>query len=211
MGLKIDAAFQRNDNQRVYFFIGEYVYRYDLEISDKLDAGYPQKIKDYWPGLPYDRVDAVFKANHADKLYFFSGNTYVRYDIYAEKVDEGYPKNIKENWHGVPYDSVDTACARMKVFVDIDTEIFDKVLLFKGDEYVAYNLDIDRVADGYPKKIKDVLMGLPFDRFDAIFQHLDHPLFYIFRGDEYIEYDFEFKKVKERFPKKIADRWKGIG
>lgn len=210
MGVKIDAAFQRNDNQRVYFFIGENVYRYNLENANKVDEGFPKKIQDYWPGLPFATVDAVYKASHADKLYFFSGTKYVRYDNDSEKVDEGYPMAINVGWHGLPFDSVDAACLRHKVFVDVDKEIFEKVYLFKGDEFVSYNLDEDKVADGYPKKIRECFPGVPFDRFDAIFQHLNSPIFYIFKGDEYVEYDFEFKKMKEGYPKKVADGFRGV-
>lgn len=210
MGEKINAAFQRNDNKRVYFVVGTDVYRFDLENANKLDVGYPKKLKDYWPGLPFETIDAAFKAKHAGKIYFFSGTQYARYDIYSEKVDEGYPKPIRENWNGVPFSSVDSACQRNRVFIEMDKEVYEKVLFFKEDEFLVYDLDSDKMADGYPKKFKEERFRIPFDSIDAIFQRLDHPLFYIFKNDEFLIYDFETRKVVEGYPKKLKGSWEGV-
>lgn len=209
MSLKVDAAFQRNDNQRVYFIVGDNVFRYDLEVGKKLDDGFPKKVKDYWKGLPFDKIDAVYKAKHAAKLYFFSGDMYARYDIDGERMDEGYPRRIKESWNGLPFDTIDAICSRNKVFVDVDKEVFEKVLLFKGNEFAVYNLDADKVEEGYPKRISERL-SIPFDSVDAIFQHLDHPEFYVFKDDQYLVYNIETKTVKEGYPKAVDAGWVGV-
>ena len=210
MSKKIDAALQRNDNQRVYFFIGEQLYRYNLELVDKVDPNFPQPVKEYWTGLPYSTVDAVIKANHADKLYFFKDDYYLRYDINDLKVDAGYPRKIKEGWVGVPFDTVDAAFWRLKLFVDIEKEVFEKVYLFKGEEYVVYNIDTDQIADGYPKAIKDGFPGMPFATIDAIFQRYEQHLLYIFKDDKYLIYDIEAKRTLDGYPHNVVDDFKGI-
>lgn len=85
--------------------------RYDL-AGGRADRGYPRPVADPtrppeeqpWPGLggePGQQVDAV--AVWPDgKAYFFSGSTYVRYDVATDRVDPGYPWAISEDWPGLP-------------------------------------------------------------------------------------------------------------
>ena len=47
-----------------------------------------------------------------DRAYFFSGDSYVRYDVAADAVDAGYPKPISGNWTGLWADGIDAVSMR---------------------------------------------------------------------------------------------------
>lgn len=97
----IDAAYN-GGNGKVYFFRGNQYMRYDI-AADRTDPGYPKPINNQtWPGLPaLGRIESAVNAGNG-KIYFFSGNRYVRYDIAADRADPGYPAFINaQNWQGV--------------------------------------------------------------------------------------------------------------
>ena len=89
-------------NGKVYFFSGDEYVRYDVK-KDKVDSGYPKRTRDHWHGVPFNRIDAALDyRSHNGKVYFFSGDEYVRYDVKKGKVDSGYPKRTVECWYGMP-------------------------------------------------------------------------------------------------------------
>lgn len=67
-----------------------------------VDAGYPKKIADGWPGVTFDRIDATLFWS-GGKVYFFREDEYIRFDMTLYKADAGYPKSIigeyVEDWH----------------------------------------------------------------------------------------------------------------
>jgi len=60
--------------------------------------------------VTFGEIDAAFYWKANNKVYFFSGNQYVRYDVSTERVDDGYPMYISSNWgKGNMFPSVDAA------------------------------------------------------------------------------------------------------
>jgi hypothetical protein len=92
---KIDAAFIWKKNGRMYLFAGDDYYRYD-ETRQRIDYGYPRKIRDAWKGVP-DNVDAVFIWSN-DVTYFFKDTQFYRMDDRTITVQSGYPRDTAISW-----------------------------------------------------------------------------------------------------------------
>jgi uncharacterized protein YneR len=99
---KVDAAVNWG-NGKVYFFLGDKYLRYDIG-ADSVDPGYPLPIAGNWPGMAEagfaNKVDAVVNWGNG-KVYFFLGDQYISYDIFADHVDPAYPRAIAEDWPGL--------------------------------------------------------------------------------------------------------------
>ncbi|HEX4964132.1 MAG TPA: hemopexin repeat-containing protein [Thermoanaerobaculia bacterium] len=85
---------------KAYFFRDDEYVRYELGHGGEeegVEDGYPLKIKDSWPGWPvrWGRVTAAIDWGNG-KVYFFSGEEYLRYDKFYEHVDSGYPRPISD-------------------------------------------------------------------------------------------------------------------
>ena len=134
-------------------------------INNKIDAGYPKKLKKHWHGIPFSQIDAAFWYPKKAKVYFFRNDKYVRYNPESDKVDPGYPKKTKKAWKGVPFNKIDA------VFWYPQKE---KVYFFSGNEYVRFDPVNDQVDDGYPRKISDNwkdLDKLATDNFNSAFYY----------------------------------------
>jgi Hemopexin len=84
----------------VWFFRGAEVVRYDLR-NDTVEYG-PAPIAAHWNGWPQafaDGVDFAFygTGDHAEHIYFFRGDEYVRYNLPADRVEEG-PEKLTASW-----------------------------------------------------------------------------------------------------------------
>lgn len=83
-----------------YFFKGGQYARYNLK-ADKVDEGFPKSIPAYWGGMKeagFDSgIDAALRSTD-QKMYFFKGPQYLRYDIPADRADPGYPRKITDHW-----------------------------------------------------------------------------------------------------------------
>jgi hypothetical protein len=94
---RIDAILNAGPDA-VYFFKGDSYVRYEMsERRYGIFEGYPQSIKDRWIGVIFDRIDAAIYWRF-DKVYFFSGDQYIRYDMSNFQADAGYPKAIPSNY-----------------------------------------------------------------------------------------------------------------
>ena len=147
----IQASFVASNN-KAYFFSGSKYYRYDVN-SDKVEAGYPQSITTYWPGLWERDIDAIIQYPNTNNVYVFKGSQYLRFNFKKNKVDSGYPLPISPHWHGLDAfkDGVDSA------LISTDKK---KVYFFKGAYYISYDIASDRADSGYPKLIKGNWKGL---------------------------------------------------
>jgi len=94
---RVDAILNAGPDA-VYFFKGENYVRYEMsEQCYGVFEGYPQAIKDRWIGVIFDRIDAAIYWRF-DKVYFFSGDRYIRYDMSNYRADAGYPKALPSNY-----------------------------------------------------------------------------------------------------------------
>jgi hypothetical protein len=84
-----------------------------------------------------------------------------------------------------------------------------KIYFFKGSEYARYDIDEDRLDEGYPRAISSGWPGLWKEGVHAGVL-LPSGKAYFFRGDEYIRYDAAADKADPGYPKKIKDGWKGV-
>ena len=128
---------------KCYFFKGDSYVRYDWG-ADKADPGYPKKIAGNWVNLPSgfkSNFDAVINGGgpFAGKLYFFKGDSYIRYDWQADRTDPGYPKKIADNWHNLPSGFT----GKFDAALEGDKQYSGKGYFFKGDSYIRYNWEGD--------------------------------------------------------------------
>ena len=133
---RIDDAFYWKGNSKVYFFRGDEYVRYDTK-SEKMDNGFPKKIKDQWRGLEiFTKIDASLPWK--DKVYFFSGNQYLRFDFKSNRIDPGYPKNINaQTWGGVGFDRIDA----------VMLSDYPYVYLFRGAQYYKFDMEKNTVVE----------------------------------------------------------------
>jgi hypothetical protein len=89
---------------KAYFFKGDVYLRYDL-AAHQVDPGYPRSIAEGWKGIWTSGIDAAAVLRGGpfggDKVYFFKGKEFIRYDIASDRADDGYPKPIAGNWSGL--------------------------------------------------------------------------------------------------------------
>lgn len=143
---RVDAVYERQTDSSIVFFIGKYYY---VHNGDRLIEGTPKPLSDL--GLPalYTKIDAAFYWPRAKKTYFFSRNSYFRYDDDTQKMDDGYPKDIKK-WNGLPSDLDDA-------FTWEDGSSY----FLRGYEYWKYDNKNIRPLEGYPRDATSFLTNCP--------------------------------------------------
>ncbi len=83
-----------------------------------------------------------------------------------------------------------------------------KAYLFSDNEYVRYDIQNDRVDDGYPAPITNNWPGLWSPAGVGIVW--PNGKAYFFRGDEYVRYDIQADRVDPGYPAPIAGNWPGL-
>nr|XP_054774004.1 interstitial collagenase-like [Lytechinus pictus] len=81
-----------------YLCNATYCYRMSSNI---IDAGYPKRIQEDFPGLP-DGPDASFYYPATGKTYVFKGSEVWR--MSNQSIDSGYPTSIEYEFPGIPSD-----------------------------------------------------------------------------------------------------------
>ncbi|MFJ4356063.1 hemopexin repeat-containing protein [Streptomyces massasporeus] len=140
----------------LYLFRGAQYVRYNV-AADSVDPGYPLAIAGNWPGFSEagfaSGVDAAVNWGNG-KLFFFKGPNYLRYDIATDRADPGYPLAIAGNWPGLSE-------AGFASGVDAAVNWGNgKVYIFKGPNYLRYDIATDRADPGYPLAIAGNWPGL---------------------------------------------------
>ncbi|KAM4796114.1 matrix metalloproteinase-18-like [Rhinophrynus dorsalis] len=79
---KIDAAVHDDETGKTYFFVDDTYWSYD-EQKQRMEKGYPRKIKEGFPGIG-NKVHAAFKLNGL--LYLFSGNRQYEFSMKRNRV-----------------------------------------------------------------------------------------------------------------------------
>ncbi|MEW6371132.1 MAG: hemopexin repeat-containing protein [Pseudomonadota bacterium] len=195
---------------KAYFIFGSRYARYDA-ARDQTDAGYPKSIADNWHGFLEtgftDGMDAALNWA-GDKVFLFKGQHYLRYDIPANRVDTGYPLRIGEFWPGLAQHGFDAA---IDAAVNWDN---GKVYFFKGSQYLRYDVQSDRVDEGYPLPIAGNWPGLAeagfADGIDTVI-NWGNGKAYFFRGDQFVRYDMASDTSDPGYPRNIDEDWPGLG
>ncbi len=194
-----------NLDGRINFFEDVYFRTYDIEEGE---TSKPQRIAECWPDLfrvGFDRVSAGFLGKYLvssqgedlnRKLFIFSRDMYVRWDVDAHKVDPGYPRTISEGWPGVTFDRVDAAVNAGP----------DAVYFFHGSDYIRFNTLNNHADPGYPDLVRRRWVGVTFDRLDAGV-YWGNGKIYFFRGDQYIRYDTATWRADADYPKYLISHY----
>jgi len=187
---RIDTIIQ-STKQNTFVFRGDIYYK----LNDVGVEGGPRKISDGWSGLP-NNLDAAFVWRKAEKIYFFKGDQYWRYSSgtgTGHKLDSDYPRNISA-WPGLPH-SIDAA---------IQWGRNSNIYFFKGSNYWKYDTKDKKMADGYPRPIKQAWKGFP-DNMDGAMQWKNKT--YVFKADKYYRLNDETIRVDEGFPRNAGHWW----
>lgn len=147
---RVDAAFLgqylvstagEDLSRKLFLFNRDKYVRWDVD-AHKIDPGYPRLITDGWPGIDFDRIDAVVNVT-PQSLYFFCGNRYIRFNTLTNHADDGYADIVSRRWVGVTFDRIDAATYWGNA----------KVYFFRGNQYIRYDTVTWRADAGYPKSI----------------------------------------------------------
>lgn len=143
----LDAALNRN-NKHSYFFKGAYYVKYDMNAK-RVMSGYPKKIAGNW-NLPKEftkNIDASY-SRYDERVYFFKGSKYVRYNLKTKKVDPGYPKTTKSMYSLGSFGSPKAAC---KLSINNAAYFWDN-----SGKYFKYNTKTNKkYASYYPAKVEN--------------------------------------------------------
>ncbi|MGQ0679631.1 MAG: hemopexin repeat-containing protein [Actinomycetota bacterium] len=128
-------------SRKLFFFNRDKYLRWDIDAK-RVDKGYPKLISEGWPGVTFDRLDAVVNVA-PDALYFFKGREYIRFNTLNNHADQGYPDLIAKRWVGVTFDRLDAAVYWGNA----------KIYFFRGDQLIRYDTVLYQSDPGYPKQI----------------------------------------------------------
>lgn len=175
-----DAVFIGLDGNTYLFYQDKFVY------FEKLQRWWsePQKLKENWDSIPFDKVDAAFTGVDG-KTYLFSNQDYIRYsDNTYDKFDDRYPLKINEFWGRVTNNIQRSHRVDAAVVVqsrekeeDASGSIIDVVnmhtYLFSGDQFFRYKgTNYNWVEEGYPRQIKSALKQEPrFKHLEAVLEN----------------------------------------
>ncbi|WP_263143751.1 hemopexin repeat-containing protein [Pseudomonas sp. RIT-PI-AD] len=145
----LDAGFNAG-NGKAYFFKGDQYLRFDV-AADRVDSGYPKPIAGNWPGLERFAggardLDATLAVS-GDKIYFFKGSQYLRYNLaQGDRADARYPLDLSAaTWSGVQQWPLGVEAAFKR---NAGVAYF-----FDRGEYIRYDLSADKAAGGYPQPV----------------------------------------------------------
>lgn len=128
-------------DRKVFLISRSEVVRLDVD-QGTVDPGYPKPIKEAFPGVTFQIIDAALEIGR-ESVFFFSGPQYIRFNMQTNRAEEGYPALIQSRWPGVTFDRIDAALHQSN----------GKVYFFKEDQHIRYDLVTRRADPGYPKQI----------------------------------------------------------
>lgn len=195
------------DTEHAYCFAGDSYARYELKTA-AIGKGYPRLISDGWKGVHHElapdlrgHLTALFSSH--GKVFFFLGNSYVRFDLERNQVDPGYPKYIKRHWRGLWAADIDAILQ-----VAPGTAYF-----IKGTQCIRYDLHADRAEAGYPRPLAEEFPGLAEfignEGVDAAVAWPDGGYYFI-RNQQVLRYEPQTKQVSAGYPRQLSDGWFGF-
>ncbi|MGZ8385765.1 MAG: hemopexin repeat-containing protein [Nitrospira sp.] len=223
------------NNGKIYFFQGREFARYDIaqDTADGDDGSghsYPRSIRDRWPGLFTDSIDAaVFwpapppgGAEIKAVAYFFKGNQFMRYDVAADHADAAdgagrpYPQAISLKWPGIWADRVDAI-----LVWPVPRNGRTVAYFFRDNQYIRFDVKNHRADPGYPKPIVGNWPNFKFP--DGVDGAVAWPtkvhgksVVYFFKGDQYMRYDVDTDRADDQnegglgYPAPVAGSWRGL-
>ncbi|MDM8561290.1 hemopexin repeat-containing protein [Candidatus Parabeggiatoa sp. HSG14] len=126
-GIQIKSSDGKDISKKLFFLKGDQCVRLDIE-ANRIDNGYPKPIAEEWPGVTFERIDAVLPVD-SETIYFFMEKQYIRYNPVKHQVESGYPQQISARWNGITFDKIDAAFLRED----------KRVYFFRRDEYILYD------------------------------------------------------------------------
>ncbi|WP_116211833.1 hemopexin repeat-containing protein [Streptomyces olivoreticuli] len=186
--------------------------------TDTLDKDFTRVFAESWEGTDEQRrwmekaaasgrsIPSLYLPK-TGKVYFLHEDQYVRCTLATMTVDEGFPKSIGSYWPGLRAVGFDSGIDSI-LWWDEKT-----VYIFKGLHYVRYNLETDKVDEGYPKSIVAYWPGFKEAGFeggiDAIFRW-EPDWVYAFKNDQYIRLHIPTNKV-DVGPRTSTRYWNPLG
>ncbi len=154
-----------------------------------------------------ERRKAAFAAPDG-KVYFFRGDLFWKYDPVAGKVEAGYPLPISGNWPGL--ENFQGGAGSIDAILNRGS---NKIIFFKGAEYLQFDWNSNQVDAGYPKAIAGNWPGL--EHLSGGAMNLDAAVdwgtgkFYLFKGNQYIRFDKSNWSADAGYPLRISTQtWK---
>ncbi|MBT2233166.1 hemopexin repeat-containing protein [Nonomuraea sp. NEAU-A123] len=202
---KVDAALVRGPH--TFLFSGDQYVRYSGTEYDTVDDGYPRTIDGSLsadldlPALPdafADGFDAAFRGLDGG-TYLFKGARYLR----ADRTEPDQPVNSLWGKVGNAFadgQGIDAAFAAPT----------GELYAFKNAQYIRYQPgDLEYVATGYPRTVKDDWGDLPaaFEAAGPDGAFVFEGRTYLLRDDEYVRYSGGYDAVDRTFPQPIKHRW----
>ena len=148
-----------------------------------------------------DEAIPRFKINwRNDRVYFFKGDQYLRYDIPNEKIG---PLTTTANTWALPKAWLTGVSAALGWSNN-------RVYFFKGDQYLGY--DIAHNQANNPKPIAGNWRGFPKEWASGIDCAINwgNGKAYFFKGSQYIRYDIAAETTDSNYPRPIAGNWPGF-
>jgi alkaline phosphatase D len=193
---KVRAFGSGRSHTHAVFFRGDKFVSYDL-VSRKV-IGLPEFTFSHWPGN-----DGTFDAGihwPGDRTYFFTGNGF-----------RGWGHNVPPEWIGIPFYISANFHWPIEFQTGIDAALLwsdGKAYIFKGEEYIRYDIATETTDGNYPQPIGKRWKGVWPKGIDSVFHGPNGKVFF-FRGDEYIQYDIQNDSA-DGPPKLIAGDWPGL-
>ena len=181
--------------------------------------------------MTHDNIDMAF-VYKTGRLYIFRDDKFFKMSNKpiqnTLKTEEGYPKDITDRWFKSSdcsrfndtkdecneqdkcvYDENKKECRQIKYSAAFTYGYDNNVYFFQGSNVYLYDDEHMRVADGYPKPIKEVFEGIP-NNIDAVFTWGKDTATYFFKDNLYYKYNDKNKKVESGYPRESAKRWIGM-
>lgn len=164
------------------------------------------------PAFVGNRKAAVMWPTN-NKIYFFNGEQYTRFDISLVQADSGYPLDIAQFWSNWPSSWHVNGDPANPPGVDAAFDMGDgKAYFFHGQSYVRYDINADHVDQG-PLPIGSNWQHWPttpnWAKVDAAVRWTNGKV-YLFSGNEYVRLDIASRTVDPGYPTSIAANWPGL-
>jgi hypothetical protein len=137
-------------------------------------------------------------------LYFLRGNEYAGYDMVQDR-QPGTVASVSNDWPQWPAHWTSSIDAGLYWGYHLG-EKRRKAYFFRGEEYIRYDIDSNRVEEGYPLSIKSNWPGWP-QHWTAVWASVDwgNGKVYFFAGTEYLRYDKFRDQVDPGYPRSLSD------